>query len=311
MRYVIGFFMFAAIATGLCGPAFADGLPSGSLKKTVAVDTFLAADSVGGNVTGDGMTAMLIAALVKDGRFVVVERPTLASVQAEQTLGTSGATTSETAAKANQMIGANILIQGVVTKFEANANGGNVKAGNFPMGRFFGSAAGVKGNQSVMEISLRLIDAVTGQVIATVSGSGSAISGGADVSVTNPRTGAALDAGAFHNTPLGEAGEAAIDDAIAKLDAAAKTIPWSALVVDATEGKVYINAGQDRNVQPGLVLSVYRKGKVFIDPATNVVLDVDLEKIGTIRVDSVRAKLGVAVLVSGTVPARGDILELN
>jgi len=60
-------------------PASYDGL-----KRTVSVDQFLAAEAVGGTVTADGLTAMLINALTKDGRFVVVERAGgLASMQSE------------------------------------------------------------------------------------------------------------------------------------------------------------------------------------------------------------------------------------
>ena len=51
--------------------------PYDGLKKTVSVDQFQAAESTGGAVTADGMTTLLTNALVKDGRFIVVERPAL------------------------------------------------------------------------------------------------------------------------------------------------------------------------------------------------------------------------------------------
>jgi hypothetical protein len=90
-----------------------------------------------------------------------------------------------------------------------------------------------------------------------------------------------------------------------------RDVPWSALVVDASGGKVYVNAGAERNVQAGMILTVYRKGKVFTDPSTGEVLDADMEKICTIRVDGVREKLSTAALASGQVPVRGDYLRLN
>lgn len=60
--------------------------PYDGLKKTISVDLFQATEAVGDTVTAEGMTAMLVDALVRDGRFVVVERPALAGVEAEQAL---------------------------------------------------------------------------------------------------------------------------------------------------------------------------------------------------------------------------------
>jgi curli biogenesis system outer membrane secretion channel CsgG len=84
--------VLAAVASTL-----AQAAPSyDGLKKTVAVDTFQAAEAVGGSVFAEGMTAMLVAALAKDGRFVVVERAELVSLQSEQALGAAASSTSET-----------------------------------------------------------------------------------------------------------------------------------------------------------------------------------------------------------------------
>lgn len=311
------------LALGLAmaaGPAAADeaqpATPFDGLKKTVSVDQFLATEAVGGSVTAVGMTAMLSAALVKDGRFIVVERPGLANVLAEQALGYGGATTAETAAKTLQLIGSSALVRGVVTKFEPAASGGGVNVG-LPMGPFgslgslFGAGAGIKSHTAVMEISLRLIDTTTGQVISTSSAQGSASSTGADVTIVNPNSGASLGAGAFQATPIGQAGEQAIVKAVEQIAAGMRSVPWSALVVDANDGTVYVNAGAERNVQAGVVLNVYRKGKVFTDPATGVVLDVAMTKIGVIRIEGVREKLSTAAVVSGETPVRGDLLRLN
>ncbi len=74
---------------------------------------------------------------------------------------------------------------------------------------------------------------------------------------------------------------------------------------------VYVSAGAERNVLAGVVLNGYRKGKVFTDPATGVVLEVASMKIGVIRIEGVRDKLSTAAVVSGETPVRGDLLELN
>jgi len=312
------------LALGLAvaaGPATAadpaqPATPYDGLKKTVSVDQFLATEAVGGTVTAAGMTAMLTAALVKDGRFVVVERPGMASVLAEQALGQAGATTAETAAKASQLIGAGTIVRGAVTKFEPAASGSGVSVG-LPMGSLgslgslFAAGAGLKSHTAVMEITLRLIDTTTGQVLSTSTAQGAANSTAADVTIVNPNSGASLGAGGFQTTPIGQAGEQAIINAVEQIAAGMRGVPWSALVIDANDGKVYVNAGAERNVQAGMILNVYRKGKVFTDPATGVVLDVDMDKIGVIRIDGVREKLSTAAVVSGETPVRGNLLKLN
>lgn len=297
-------------ALALHNPALAADAPRApfdGLKKTIAVDTFQATEAVGGSVTADGMTAMLTEALANDGRFVVVERPGLASVQAEQALA---GVNPETAAARGGLIGASAIVRGAVTKYEANAGGSSLSVGG-PMGAMLAGRAGLKSQRAVMEISLRMIDTSTGQVISTSKAQGTARSSSADAGVINPFSGGTAGAGTFHNTPIGQAGEDAIGKAVEMIADGMRNIPWSAQVVSADGGRVYVNAGADRNVQAGTVLTVYRQGKVLTDPSTGAVLDVELQRIGTVRVDSVRDRLSTASVVSGDAPARADLLKLD
>lgn len=313
-RTIAGVMLALGLAMAAGSAAAADQAkpvtPYGGLKKTVSVDPFLATEALGGIVTSDGMTALLTAALVKDGHFVVVERTGLMGVQAEQALGQVGGAIAETAAKAGQLIGASAIVRGVVTKFGPAASGSSLTIGG-PLGRFFATRAGLQSQTSVIDISLRLIDTTTGQVMSTFTAQGSASSTTADANIVNTNSGAGLGGNAFKNTPIGQAGEQAIVKAVEHISNGMRNIPWSALVVDVNGGTVYVNAGAEQNVQVGLVLNVYRKGKVFTDPATGVVLDVVMEKIGAIRIDGVREKLSTATVVSGETPVRGNLLKLN
>lgn len=308
----------------LCGLALATGAvqsqsatppaaPYDGLKKTLSVDQFQATESTGGAVTADGMTALLTNALVKDGRFIVVERPGLAGIQLEQALGQAGAATAATAARPGQLIGAGAIVRGVVTKYQAAASGGGVSIGGPLAGilPFLDPSAGLKSATAMMEISLRLIDTTTGQVISTSTAQGSASSTGVNLRLVNPNTGLSVGGEAFQTTPIGQAGEQAIVKAVELIASSMKSVAWSAMVIDANNGMVYINAGADRNVQVGLALSVYRQGKVFTDPATGVVLDVEFEKIGSLRIVGVREKLSTAVVDSGETPVRGNLLRQN
>ena len=301
-----------ALALGLAaiapGAGFAQGAPG--LKHTIAVDSFGASELTQGGVAADSLTALLTDELTADGRFIVVERNGLSSVQTEQQLGSQGAATSETSAKANQMIGASLLIRGAVTKFNANAGGGGLSLSGAG-GGLMGLGGGMKTNKATMEVSLRLIDSTTGQVLATAVGDGSASSKDINAGLTNNRTGATVGTNAFKATPIGKAAQDAIHIAVGKLGAGLANVPWSALVVDDRDGKVYINAGADQNVQAGQTMGAYHKGQVMTDPGTGAVLDVAMDKVGTIQVDTVRDKISIAHVVSGGAPARGDMLKVE
>lgn len=284
-------------------------------KKTVFVDVVGAAEAMSGGsqllgTTNEGLNAMLVDALMRSGRFVVVERVALGDIQLEQELGKGGATTAETAAASGRMLGASAIVRATVTKFEPNAGGSGVQIG-LPFGRLLGGTAGVSGQHAIVEFNLRIIDTSTGQVVATFKASGSANSSSANVSAVNNNSGANVGTSTFRNTPLGEAAESAINAAVKQIVIGMGSVPWSALIVAFDEGKVYVSAGADQNLIAGTTLHVYRQGRVLTDPATGVVLEVLMTPVGTVQVQSVRGKVSIAALTSGDPPARGDLVKLD
>ncbi|MDB5469582.1 MAG: putative Curli production assembly/transport component CsgG precursor [Caulobacter sp.] len=275
------------------------------LKKTVAVDLFGGAELTAGQVASDGMTAMLTDVLINDGRFVVVERQSLTSIQTEQQLGQTGATTAETAAQSNRLIGARFIVKGAITKYNPSAGGGGVNVGGFGGGLL---GAGASSKTATVTISLRLIDTTTGQVVSTFNGTGSASSQRADAGLVNSK-GGTLGLNGFRETSLGKALEDAIKKAVAKIGLDVGKIPWTGLVVDNRGGQIYLNAGADQNVQPGMAFAVFRQGETITDPGTGAVLDTSFERVGTVRVDSVREKISIGQMVDGQPPMRGDLLK--
>jgi curli biogenesis system outer membrane secretion channel CsgG len=284
-------------------PAFAQPAspsPYSGLRKTVAVDTFQTPDSIiGGAGTSEGLTSMLTDALVHDGRFVVVERAAMSTIATEQQLAVQHSTTAETAAQTGQLIGANLIVRGAVTKFEAQAQSNSISI----------AGVGMSSGHAVVAVTLRVIDTSTGQVIATAKGEGTAATHAATLSLTVKGQAAAL--GSQHDTPLGQAAEQAIDRAVAGITTGMEHAPWTALVVENANGKVFINAGEAQNLQPQTLLHVYRKDRDLTDPATGVVLETLRIDVGVVRVTEVREKISVAEVVSGGPPVRGDMLQLQ
>ncbi|TAJ59798.1 MAG: hypothetical protein EPO49_09970 [Brevundimonas sp.] len=274
---------------GLATPAMA-GLQTRAafdgLRKTIAVDLFQATDAVGGSVTAEGMTAMLTQALVEDGRFLVVE-------------GSGGG------------MAPSAIVRAAVTKFEAAAGGGGLSISGGPLGGLLGGRASTRSQTAVMEIALRLIDAATGQVVSTSSAQGRASSRTSEAGLVESWGGGRLGGEIFRATPIGQAGQDAIMKAVDQIAGGMRAVEWSALVVDAAENGVYLNAGADRNIQSGLTLSVWRPGRTLTDPGTGEVLDVEMARIGRVRVETVRARLSIASVIDGEPPMRGDVLKAD
>lgn len=272
---------------GVAGPVLSqDRARYDGLKKTIAVDLFRATEAVGGSVTADGMTAMLIQALVEDGRFLVVE-------------GDGGP------------MAASALVRGAVTKYEAAAGGSGLSISGGPLGGLLGGRAGTRSQTAVIEIALRLVDTSTGQVISTSSAEGRASSRTTEAGLVESYGGARLGGEIFRTTPIGQAGQDAIVRAVEQIASGMRRVAWSAIVVDAGPSGVYLNAGTDRNVVPGLTLNVWRPGRTLTDPGTGEVLDVEMSRIGRVQVATVRDRLSIATVTEGGEPMRGDVLKTD
>lgn len=284
---------------------------SAHLKRAVTVEDFQGAEAMGAAATS--LTALLEDDLVRDGRFVVIARPS-ATVQATQAAAAAVAAATPQAADSDKAATAaltqSLIVRGTITKFDQAAKGSSLTIGGLPMGRMgSGGAAGVNGQRAVVELTLQLVDGTTGQVLAAAHGTGSAgqrqLTAGGSTS-----SGAALNASTQKSTPVQQAADEAIRKAIDGLARAADRLPWSALVVDAEDGSVYINAGSDENVTPGMTMSVWHRKKVLTDPVSGAVLDVLMDRVGSVQVTEVRDRTATAKKVDGADAQKGDVVKV-
>lgn len=130
------------VFAGLAAPAgarsvFQDSSRHSGHQKTIQVADFLTDEAFGGPFTSAGMTRILSQALVRDGRFLVVEPgdPT---------------TTAP-----------NAIIQGAVRRFRIVGGGGLHSIANPP-----GKQTNERTQGAVIELAFRLIETATGQVIS-------------------------------------------------------------------------------------------------------------------------------------------------
>ncbi len=285
---------------------FADAEPYLGPKKRIAVTNFANAVRAitGSRHLGQGFSEMLITSLIKSDRFVVVERQALQDILGEQALGQTGVIRNETAAKVGQVLGAQIIVRGVVSEFELkeSGGGGDVKIKGFLIG--------AKTSNAHIAVDIRLIDATTGQVLASHNASGKAQSSALKFGVSNSDFD--FTAAGFNKTPLGQATRQAINSAVRFIISKMEHMPFTAKVIKSKGSSIYINAGSLMNIRPGNLLFAYSKGQEITDPDTGVSLGSEEKLVGTVEVKDVKDKYSIGRLISGKGRLkRGDILKFR
>ncbi len=277
-------------------------------KKSIAVTKFDSSVQLGwGWDHGEALTAMLTESLVNTNRFIVVERAAISDVLQEQDLGASGRVATQGAAKIGKLVGANILVRGTITQFEPAQSGGGGSV-RIPI-KGFSVGVGGKKQTALVKINLRLMDSTTGQIISTHSAEGKAVSRGVSLDVYHKID---FSANTFKQTPLGQACEDAVNKAVAHIIENTKQMPFYARVASVANGKVYINAGSNRNMKVGMMLHSYARTQEIIDPDTGMVLDFVEEKVGSVTIQTVKEKISIAVIHPGGRGIKiGDMLRLD
>lgn len=251
------------------------------------------------------LTEALTTALVATNRFIVLERLALAQVQQEQDLGASGRVNKETAPELGRLIGAQVMVTGDITSFSFHRSAVGGKLTNLVKGL----DAGVERVTAAVTIDLRLIDAVSAEVIASVKGSGSAAQQGVTAALTREEK--SYDGAVAAATPLGKASRDAIRQAVAGIVASQPKMRWSARVIDYRDGLLYVNAGTNSGMQPGLVLEVFDPQPALIDPESGRNLGAPDRLVGEVTVDRVDAQYATARVVTGSDFKRNQVVRLK
>jgi curli biogenesis system outer membrane secretion channel CsgG len=253
-----------------------------------------------------GLTEMLTTALVATNRFVVLERAQVGAVMQEQDLGASGRVARETAPAQGGVIGAQALITGDITGFSysSEALGGNLA------NVIKGVTAGASRVTAEVVIDLRLVDAVTGEVLGSASGRGKASATGVSADLTKGERN--INAEGAKATPLGQASRAAIRNAVADLlRQAPKALAWARRVIDVRDGLVYVNSGRGDGLEPGTILQAFEQAQALIDPDTGRNLGNPDRLLGELQVESVEERYSVAKVLSGQGFARNHLVRIK
>lgn len=286
------------------GVVKARGVMPQGLKKLVAVNDF--ENKAGWSSEWDlgwGFAEMLSDSLIRSGKFTVLERQQLGAVLAEQDLRASGRAADSEKAQTGQVVTAQFLLSGALVQVDRKTQGlgGGLNIKGFNLGGQRESAQ--------VAVIIRIYDTTTSEVLDSQRVVGQADTVAADVGYWNHDWSA--DLGGFRKTPLGEACQQAIDQAVGFITARLASVPWEGRVVIWKDGQAYVNCGQTMGAQPGWTFTVFRPGEALIDPETGLNLGVEREQIGRLRIVEVKEKYSVADPLEGAEFKRGDILRLQ
>ncbi|MDR7486166.1 MAG: CsgG/HfaB family protein [Armatimonadota bacterium] len=149
-----------------------------------------------------GVTEIVEESLFRTGRYRVIERRALDAVLREQGIGRTGTVDQATAARLGRVLGVQALIAGTVNQFELKAAGGVA----LPV-------VAVALYQAQVQLTARVIDTTTGEIIGIARGTGKAEGTMALAVFQNVAFGGAE----FSKTVLGRALDQAVEDLVMKL----------------------------------------------------------------------------------------------
>lgn len=244
----------------------------------------------------NGIESIVIDSLSQTGRFRLVERTELGSVLDEQDLASSGRIAKPSGAATGNVLGAEYLVQVVITDYETNTSGTDGAVGGLLRSRV-PILGGVKAGSSTGRVGLnvRLIDAETSEI--TFTKQIEAVIKETNLGFGGAGWGSDLALGGFlsnySKTPVGQAVIAGVNQAVFELIKEVGARPPEGSVVKAEPSQIYTNLGQD-SVAVGDRLRVLKKGEELIDPETGISLGGSTTVIGEIEVTQVQEKFSIA-----------------
>lgn len=270
---------------------------------------------------GKGISDLIVNQLVTDGTYRVFERAALEKIITEQNFSNSNRADPATAARIGALAGVDTIIIGDITTFgrdDKNYGGGAVGYG---LGKIGVGGLGVHKAKAVVEITARIVDVNTGEILASVTGHGESKRSGTDMLGGGGGWGGGggghLDMGSsnFGQTIIGEATKSSVTEVATSLDTKAGSLPTIAapppppvdgLVADASSDDIIINVGSGGGIRVGDMLAVTRVLRTVKDPATGKVLRTVDSQVGTLTITSVDSGSAVGKFTGTGKPQVGD-----
>ncbi len=268
---------------------------------------------------GKGIADLLVDRLVKGGQYSVIERKALDKVLAEQNFSNSDRADPSSAARLGRVLGVDAIIIGSVTQFgrddKTTSVGGGALGG---IGRKYGiGGISKRESKAVVQISARLINTETAEVLAVASGKGESTRSGASLLGAGGGSGTAaggaydMTSSQFASTILGEAVNQAVTAVGQQLEqnvgrVTARKVEIDGLVADVNGSTLILNVGTKAGVKVGDKLTVRRTGREVRDPATGRVLRRIEDTLGEVTITEADEGSSVGTFSGKSSPKVGD-----
>ncbi|WP_020677889.1 CsgG/HfaB family protein [Geopsychrobacter electrodiphilus] len=238
--------------------------PAG-LKRKVAIGRFSNETRYGQSFFLDekndriGKQAMdiLSAKLFETGKFIMLERADLATIQKELALG--GASKLKNAA--------DYLILGSITEF------GRKEVSDV------GIFSRVKKQEAFAKVHIRIVDVSSGQIIYSEEGKGTAYSEAGSMMGVGSKSG-------YDGQLNDKAIEAAISDLASNIIENMLDKPWRGYILGYDDGMIITSGGASQNIKVGDTFDVLQEGKKIKNPQTNTMLTLPGKKVAEITIAS-------------------------
>ena len=282
-------------------------------KPRVAVFAFQATGKLGafeGFNVGDGLAAQLATELERSGCFVIVDYTAMSNVLTVQEMGLAGIVNRETAPRTGQVVGAELIIKGSVTEYEAQKRGRGITLGVGISKLPFGTRLGRNSNTAHVAMDLSVIDASTGTTKFSHRVEADSKGGGWTVGFDFEKWNIGTDD--FSKSPVGLATRNALAQAVTRLIDERKNLQleWRMQVASADGGRIMLNAGQVAGVRVGDKYRVSTPVRTVTDPRTGLLLDRVERELGLVEITSVEDNLSFAKPLAQFDVKRGDFVHL-
>jgi curli biogenesis system outer membrane secretion channel CsgG len=254
-----------------------------TLKRKVAIGRFTNETRYGRTFLVDASqdplgkqaSDMLATRLVESQKFLVFERPDLDKLKAEQNV-----------LRSSNLIGVDALILGSVTEFGRSTTGKS------------GFLSATKVQTAHAKVEMRLVDARTGFVFFTASGTGDATTESGEIAGFGSK--ADYDA-ALNDRAIG----AAISDVQGSLIAKLQERPWRTDILKVDGRQIYISGGASQGLKVGDKLGVFQPGETVKSAQTGFEIALPPSIVGEAQVtalfgDNETNEGAVAQLLTGT-----------
>lgn len=247
----------------------------------------------------NGIEAIVMDVMNQTGRFRLVERQVLGSILQEQDLAASGRVAKPSGAKTGKILGAQYLVQVVITDYEANTSGSSGGGLGLLTSRVpLLGGLGFKSGKGRVGMNFRLIDAETSEVIYTKQMESIIKESGLTVGAAAFGGAGALGGffSSYAKTPIGQAVIAGINKGVYELVKQIGTAPASGTVIKTEGKKVWINVGA-ADLAVGDTFRVMSKGEELIDPDTGISLGSSDTEIGRVEIFRAEEKFSIADII--------------